>query len=140
MEHLFGNLSTAFSDAFQEAVADDPIKVKQNVNANDVEQPTTSKKKVKGNPATLARLITKLDKKEQQIAKIKQEISNTEQEIADTKQSIKTLVVRFSTLYKENNSSDGGDAVLNDGNKDGDNKELAIGSISSQISDALPSQ
>eukprot|EP00984_Skeletonema_dohrnii_P029903 scaffold20874_cov115-Skeletonema_dohrnii-CCMP3373.AAC.5 len=58
-------------------------------------QPTSPTMEVKGSPATLAKLMMKLDQKEKQIEKLKQQRNKTEQEVVETKKSIRALAVKF---------------------------------------------
>lgn len=138
---------------------DDPIKVKRNRSSvasvkpmketsttsacearddeTNVKQPTSTSpiKEVEGSPATLAKLITKLDKKEMQIARIKQQISETEEEVADTRKSIKAIVTFGNVLYKDKDRSDKVDGLLHNEEVDGDDKALALDNTSTYHDD-----
>lgn len=98
----------------------------------NAEQPTSPNKEVKGTHAALAKLITKLDKKELQIAKLKQQISKTEEEVADTKKKIRAIVTFGGALHKNKDQSDNVDAVLNDKKVDGDDKAVMLDSTSGE--------
>ncbi len=58
-------------------------------------QLSSSNKEAKESPATLAKLMTKLDKKKKQIEKINQQISKTEEEVVETKKSIRALAAKY---------------------------------------------
>ncbi len=58
-------------------------------------QLTSSNKEAKESPAALAKLMVKLDKKEKQIKKIKQQINKTEEEVVETKLSIRALATKY---------------------------------------------
>ena len=55
------------------------------------EQPTSSKIEVKGSPATLAKLMTKLDKTAKYVEKLQQELSKTKEEELQTRVAINAL-------------------------------------------------
>ena len=59
------------------------------------EQPTSSNMELKGSPATLAKLMTNLEKKEKQFKDLKQQLSKAEVEAAETKESIDALTATF---------------------------------------------
>ncbi len=50
---------------------------------------------VKGNPATLAMLMMKLDMKQKQVEKLKRQLAKTEQEEVETKKSIRALASKY---------------------------------------------
>ena len=109
-DSLFGNVSTAFSGAFREAVsmADDMhaiIVADGEVNESkekrredeeaDEEKSKSASIKVKGSPATLAKLIRKYKKKEKQLEKLKQQLSKAKEEEIETRKTAKALVAKI---------------------------------------------
>ena len=111
-DSLFGNVSTAFSGAFREAVsmadgmhaiivADGEVdeskkkKSREDEEADDEEKSKSSSIKVKGSPATLARMRRKYKKKEKQLEKLKQQLSKAKEEEIETRKTAKALVAKL---------------------------------------------
>ncbi len=64
------------------------------LDGDESRQPGSSNK-VKGSPATLAKLMKKLDNKKKQIEFVKQQLHKTEEEVVETKKSIKEIAARY---------------------------------------------
>ena len=108
-DSLFGNVSTAFSGAFREAmsmadgmhtiiVADEGVNEREKScddEETDEEKPKSSSIKVKGSPATLARMTRKYKKKERQLEKLKQQLSKAKEEEIETRKTAKALVAKL---------------------------------------------
>lgn len=71
-------------------------------------QLTSSNKEAKKSPATLAKLMMKLDKKKKQTEKINQQINKTEEEVVETKKSIRALAAKYRGVLVLD--GDGGDS------------------------------
>ena len=66
-------------------------------NKTNVRQPNGSNTEVKGSPATLSKLMTKLEKKKKQIAKLEQQLRKVKEEEAEGKKSVEALATKFVT-------------------------------------------
>jgi hypothetical protein len=69
------------------------------------EQPTSSKIEVKGSPADLAKLMTKLHKTAKNIEKLRQELSKTMEEELQTRMAINALAAKFHDILDESVAS-----------------------------------
>ena len=104
-------------------------------------QPTSSGNVVKGSPATLAKLMTKLDKKRKLIKKLEQQIEQAEVEMADTKKSIRALAAKFRGVLDGDSIQDQTrDEIVADAKSDGyqsrDDDVSEVSSLESEVSEA----
>lgn len=65
------------------------------LNGDEDRQPSSSNNKSMGSPATLDKLVKKLENKKKQIKFLKQELNKTEEEVVQTKKSIKEIASRY---------------------------------------------
>ncbi|KAK1748186.1 hypothetical protein QTG54_000125 [Skeletonema marinoi] len=90
-------------------------------------QPTTTNKEAEGSPATLAKLMTKLDKKEKQIVKLEQQINKTEHEVVETKKSIRALAAKFRGVLEGDDDNKVHDNQTRDDRTDCDQSQSECG-------------
>ena len=103
-------------------------------------QPTSSGNVVKGSPATLAKLMTKLDKKRKLIKKLEQQIEQAEVEMADTKKSIRALAAKFRGVLDGDSVQDQTrDEIVADAKSEGyqsrDDDVSEVSSLESEVSE-----
>jgi hypothetical protein len=114
--------------------------INPNKNGKQQKQPTSSGNVVKGSPATLAKLMTKLDKKRKLIKKLEQQIEQAEVEMADTKKSIRALAAKFRGVLDGDSIQDQTrDEIVADAKSDGyqsrDDDVSEVSSLESEISE-----
>eukprot|EP00984_Skeletonema_dohrnii_P036103 scaffold36687_cov150-Skeletonema_dohrnii-CCMP3373.AAC.1 len=102
-------------------------------------QSTSSSMEVKGSPATLAKLMMKLDKKEKQIEKLKRQLNKTELEVVETKMTIRALAAKFRGVLNGDDQSyddqtEYDESVWDDEERDNDASGLALWYTPSQLS------
>ncbi|KAK1748182.1 hypothetical protein QTG54_000121 [Skeletonema marinoi] len=100
-------------------------------------QPTSSRSRleVKGSPATLAKLMTKLEKKEKHIKRLKQQLNKAEHEVVETKTTIRALAAKFRGVLNGDVDQTGyDDFVWDEEERDDDAIDLALRYTSSQLS------
>jgi len=97
-------------------------------------QPTTNKE-VEGSPATLAKLITKLDKKEKQIVKLEQQINKAEHEVVETKKSIRALAAKFRGVLEGDDDNKVHDNQTRDDQTDCDQSQSECGFSDDDLTD-----
>ena len=115
--------------------------INPNKNGKQQKQPTSSGNVVKGSPATLAKLMTKLDKKRKLIKKLEQQIEQAEVEMADTKKSIRALAAKFRGVLDGDSIQDQTrDEIVADAKSDGyqsrDDDVSEVSSLESEVSEA----
>mmetsp|Transcript_29876 Transcript_29876/g.43953 ORF Transcript_29876/g.43953 Transcript_29876/m.43953 type:complete len:239 (-) Transcript_29876:84-800(-) len=104
-------------------------------------QPTSSRSRVevKGSPATLAKLMTKLEKKEKHIKRLKQQLNKAEHEVVETKTTIRALAAKFRGVLNGDDQSyddqtEYDESVWDDEERDNDASGLALWYTPSQLS------
>ena len=100
-------------------------------------QPTSSRSRVevKGSPATLAKLMTKLEKKEKHIKRLKQQLNKAEHEVVETKTTIRALAAKFrGVLNGDVDQTEYDDFAWDEEERDDDAIDLALRYTSSQLS------
>ena len=95
-------------------------------------QSTSSSMEVKGSPATLAKLMMKLDKKEKQVEKLKRQLNKTELEVVETKMTIKALAAK--SKFRGVLNGDGDQTEYDESVWDDEERELALWYTPSQLS------